>query len=205
MSRMARSAIMYDGCYAHVISRSIRKQKIFNDEEDFRVFIDLLGQSKKQASYRIFHYCLMHTHFHLAVQIPHLPDFSKAFQRLKSYYTYKYHTKYRLSGPIWRERFRGLLIENESYMYACGRYIERNPVEAGLVKRALEWPFSSCQYYETGKADGIVDGYPSDTLPAMPKHMDLEDRSLFECGAGIGSNFFKLQLMEAVKESAGEI
>lgn len=205
MSRMARSAVMYDGCYAHVISRSIRKQTIFNDEDDFRVFLDLLVQSKKQARYHIFHYCLMSTHFHLVVQIPHLNDFSKAFQRLKSYYTYKYHTKYRFSGPIWRERFRSLLIESEPYMYACGRYVEHNPVEAGLVERALDWPFSSCQYYEKGKADGIVDGYPQGTLPSIPKHMDRKDRLLFERGAVIGSNYFKFQLKETLKGSVGDI
>lgn len=205
MSRMARSAFMYDGCYAHVISRSIRKQAIFNDEEDFRVFLGLLSRSKKEAGYRIFHYCLMSTHFHLAVQIPHLTDFSKAIQRLKSYYTYKYHTKYRLSGPIWRERFRSLLIESEPYMYACGRYIEHNPVEAGLVDMALDWPFSSCQYYEAGKPDGITDGYPRDTLPGIPKDMDIQDRSLFERGAVIGSNYFKFQLKETMKGPAGDV
>ncbi len=205
MSRMARSAFMYDGCYAHVISRSIRKQRIFNDEEDFRVFLDLLVQSKKEARYHIFHYCLMNTHFHLALQIPDLTSFSKAIQHLKSYYTYKYHAKYRLSGPIWRERFRSLIIENVPYMYACGRYIEHNPVEAGLVERALDWPFSSCQYYETGKADGITDGYPEDALPCIPKHMDIKDRSQFECGAAIGSNYFKFQLKETLKGAARDI
>ena len=203
MSRMARSAFMYDGCYAHVISRSIRKQAIFNDTEDYQVFLDMLVQSKKEAQYRIFHYCLMSTHFHLAVKVANLTNFSKALQRLKSCYTYKYHAKYRLSGPIWRERFRSLLIENEPYMYACGRYIEHNPVEAGLVTRALDWPFSSCQYYENKKADGITDGYPNDTLKNVPKHIDINDRSLFERGAVIGSNCFKFQLKETMKKAAG--
>lgn len=81
----------------------------------------------------------------------------------------------------------------------------RNLVEAGLVTRAIDWPFSSCQYYEGKKADGISDGYPQDVLPSVPKHMDNKDQSLFERGAVIGSNYFKFQLKETMKGTAGDI
>ena len=131
MARLTRSQLLFGGCYAHVISRSIGKNKVFKDGQDFETFRGLLLKAKQESGFQIFHYCFMHTHFHRAVKIPDVSRFSKGLQKLKSQYIYKYHTKYRESGPIWRERFRSLLIENEAYLYACGQYIENNPVKAG--------------------------------------------------------------------------
>src|ERR1017187_6515265 len=116
MSRVLRNQLLYQGCYAHVISRSIRQLKLFNDEEDFQFFKGLLIQAKTQAKFKIYHYCFMQTHFHLAVRMGDLKDFSFAIRDVKRDYAYKFHTKYKLSGPIWRERFKSLLIENEDYM-----------------------------------------------------------------------------------------
>lgn len=130
--RIARTELLYAGCYAHVISRSIRKLKIFKDHEDFQSFKDELFIEKRKSGFKVFHYCLMQTHFHLAVNIPDVAAFSRSLANLKSRYTSLFHAKYHLSGPIWRERYKSLLIENEAYLLACGRYkssraTRRNP------------------------------------------------------------------------------
>jgi len=92
MSRAKRSQLLYPGCYAHIISRSIRKEKVFKEPEDFKYFV---------------------------VQIFSWEEFAKALNYLKKRYVFYYHAKYRLSGPIWRERYKSLLIEDELYLHTC--------------------------------------------------------------------------------------
>jgi len=189
-ARLMRNDLLYDGCYAHVISRSIGKQNILRDQEDLNKFLKILNEAKKDSGFRLFHYCLMPTHFHIAVSIPEVRSFSKAIQQLKSRYIYYYHFKYRASGPAWRERFKSLIIENDSYMYACGIYIENNPVAAGIVKNSVEWKYSSKRYY-CGEEDDLVDSYGTKNLPGIPDELDLCDEEVFENEIGIGSGYFK--------------
>ena len=126
----------------------------------------------------------------------------RALQKLKSQYVYQFHAKYRLSGPIWRERFRSLLIEDEAYLYACGQYIENNPVKAGLVRESLEWKFSSSRHYLKGEADPVVDGYETASLPQLPSDVGSNDEEAFEKGRAIGSSYFRFRFKEMHKGGA---
>jgi REP element-mobilizing transposase RayT len=196
MPRIARSQLLYDGCYAHIISRSIRKEKIFKDSEDFELFLNLLHELKDKSRFKIFHYCLMQTHFHLVVQIHSVQLFAKGLNQLKSRYIYAFHTKYKISGPIWRERYKSLLIEDERYLLACGNYVENNPVKAGLVQQVEDWKYSSGQHYLNKRKDMLVDGYNSLNITDQ---LDLLSEEDFEQGHGIGSDFFKFQLKGKLK------
>lgn len=98
MPRIAREVLLYDGCYAHVISRSIRKEKIIKDQEDFLTFLKVLKTAKQQSSFQLFHYCIMHTHFHLAIMIPNVTAFARTIQYIKSQYCFKYHANTMLAG-----------------------------------------------------------------------------------------------------------
>ena len=198
MSRIARYDVLYKDCYAHVISRSIRKLKLFKDDEDFMFFKKLLCQAKRKAEFKIYHYYLMQTHFHLAVRMGDLKDFSSAIRDVKRDYTYQFHSKYKLSGPVWRERFKSLLIENEDYLYTCGKYIEENPVKAGIVKQSADWIYSSSRHYELNESDELVDGYAEECKEVEGVALDKEE---FEGGSVIGSSFFRFQFFESRKNS----
>ena len=189
MSRKARSQILYNGCYAHIISRSIRKLKVFRNFEDFELFLKVLIDLKSSGSFKIFHYCLLHTHFHLVVEILSVKEFSKCLNWLKSRYVCAFHTKYRLSGPIWRERYKSLLIENDKYLFACGKYVENNPVDAGLVEENKDWKYSSARHYEEGIADSLIDKYEQ---PVLIEDLNIKDKNEFEKGDGIVQNFLIL-------------
>jgi putative transposase len=198
MSRLSRNRLLYPGCYAHIISRSIRKLKLFKDDKDFEFFKELLIQAKSKAKFKIHHYCFMQTHFHLAVRMGDLKDFSFAIRDVKRDYACQFHTKYKLSGPIWRERFKSLLIEDEKYLYACGKYIEGNPVKSQLVKQGTDWGYSSSQYYELSQKDELVDRYARDVRNYKEEVMNGMD---FESGSVIGSDFFRFQFFENRKRS----
>lgn len=198
MSRVSRSELLYSGCYVHVISRSIRKLKLFHEAKDFLYFKELLIKAKKNGKFKVYHYCLMQTHFHLVVKMDDLRCFSSALRDVKRNYAYQFHLKYKLSGPIWRERYKSLLIENEKYLYACGRYIEDNPVKAKIAKEGIDWVYSSGRYYELKEADELVDGYDQD----FKKNEELlRDGQKFESGSVIGSDFFKFQFFQSRKRS----
>lgn len=199
MPRIARDVLLYDGCYVHVISRSIRKAKIIKDQEDFLAFLKILKTAKQQSGFQLFHYCIMHTHFHLAVMAPDVTLFSKAIQYIKGQYCLKYHAKYHVSGPIWRGRFKSLLIEDENYLKVCGEYIEYNPVKAGLVEQAEDWQFSSSRCYNAHKKDDLVDVYDVVGNPKKVHDVCLEDKRYFEGGTAIGSPYFQYQIREKLK------
>ena len=69
MPRLLRKDVLFGGCFAHIISRSIRKMKLFKDDEDFQIIHELFIYSKEKFHYKIHHYCLMPTHFHLVVRM----------------------------------------------------------------------------------------------------------------------------------------
>ena len=196
MARIPRKLILYDGCYAHVFSRSIEKRRIFETKDDFEFFKNLLFEVKETYQFRLHHYCLLNTHFHLVVMIETTEAFSKALQLIKKKYTHWYNVNHKRFGPLWRDRFKSLLIEDEAYLYACGLYIERNPVKAGLVSKAEDWEYSSSAYYFLGKEDPIVEGYD---LPTLPKDFDINDTNHFIRGIGIGRPLFKLYLKEGAE------
>ena len=199
MPRLLRKDVLSGGCFAHVISRSIRKMKLFKDDEDFQTIRELLIYTRRQYHYRIHHYSLMQTHFHLVVSMDAVDEFSKAMQFVKSQYSLKCHTKYHLSGPIWRERYRSLLIEDECYLKACGHYIEDNPVKAGLVNHAKDWKYSSFRFYNYDVNDKLIDRYTADRNATGYIKEEIEGEEFFENGTVIGSPFFRFQFYEKIK------
>lgn len=194
MARRTRSDILYDGCFAHVFSRSLGKRKIFAGSGDFEYFLSLLKQSRGIFKFKVYHYCLMHTHFHLAVEIPELENFSRAMQRVKWFYTKYFNKRRNRWGPLWRERFKSMLIENEEYLYACGRYIEQNPVKAGLVDDETRWPYSSARFYQNNETDELVERAVCRKLPDDSEFREEE----FTRGWLIGSGWFKFKHLKGV-------
>ena len=199
MPRKARSTILYDGCYAHVFSRSIEKKFIFKEEEDLDAFGGLLLAAKRKFGFHIFHYCLLHTHFHLAVGLGKLDDFSAAMKWLKWQYTQGYNREKKRRGTVWQGRFNSLVIEDENYLRACGLYIERNPIEAGIVARPIDWRYSSSRFYECGTKDSLVDRYEWGGV--LPNLEGSSGKNFFEKGLGIGDALFQIHLKDGTYES----
>lgn len=197
MTRRARSAILYDHCYVHIFSRSIEKRFIFKTDLDFRTFKQQLSEAKREGRFHLFHYCLMHTHFHLAVGLGAAEEFSKAMKWLKRQYTLYYNKACKRRGAVWQGRFSSLVIEDARYLRACGVYIEDNPVKAGLVRRADEWGYSSARYYHARQPDELVDPYEWDGGAA---EIDADQEQFFERGSAVGSPIFRLQAREAVSD-----
>jgi REP element-mobilizing transposase RayT len=144
----------YLGAVYHVILRGNSGQEIFFDAGDRTRFFLLLQESVERFGLRIHAFCLMTTHLHLAIQVGDIP-LSRIMQNIGFRYTQFINRKYRRAGHLFQGRYKGLMIDADSYLLALIRYIHLNPFRAGMVSRPEEYPWSSHPSYL-----GIVPGPP---------------------------------------------
>ena len=196
MPRIPRQQYLQPNGYYHVISRTINQAVILKDLDDFGHFKTLMQQAKRQFPLHLFHYALMGTHFHFVVQVIKPEDLPGHLRYLKWYYTQWARKKYGWKGPLWRERYRSLPIEDEHYLAVCGLYLELNPVRAGLCQEPAEYPLSSARKYYLGYPDSLVDDYAvpsaSGSLLSLAREPALVDW-MFTRSPAIGSEAFVKQ------------
>ncbi len=145
-----------DNAIYHIFARGNNKQRIFRDGEDYPVYKTILQKAKRLYSFELYHYCLMTNHVHLFLRITEGTTLPKLMHRVQLGYARYHRKKYRYCGHLFQGRFRSLRIPEESYYLQCGRYIERNPVKANMVKTAAEYLWSSAAYYVHGRKDELL-------------------------------------------------
>mgnify|MGYP001336658477 CR=1 FL=1 len=142
MARLRRLVI--PGCPHHVIQRGNRRQRVFFSEEDKAFYLTLLGRQAAKHGIAIWAYCLMDNHTHL-VAVPESKDsFTRAIAELHRRYTLVINTREDWKGYLWQGRFISYPMD-EAHAYRTVRYVERNPVRAGLVSRAETYEWSSAR------------------------------------------------------------
>jgi putative transposase len=112
---------------------------------------------------KIYHWCIMRTHFHILIEMADPRGISCLMAGISRAYTHYHHKNHGTSGFLWKGRFGLQPIHKEQYLLACGRYIERNPVRAHIVEEASRYPFSSAGFYCLGARDGITREDPTYT------------------------------------------
>ena len=152
--------VFKDEGYYHVISRGNNQEPVFLSDNDFRVFKQAVLEAKLKYPFKLFHYCLMPNHVHLLLQVSKGRELSKIMHLILLIYSRWFKKQTGHTGHLWQGRFRSPLIDKESYMLECGRYVERNPVIAGIVKTPEDYVWSSHPHYAHGTADPLVDDDP---------------------------------------------
>ncbi|MFC1746545.1 transposase [Candidatus Riflebacteria bacterium] len=162
MSRKARSFIIGEGNYYHVYSRFSCHRYLLRNRAGKKIFLQLLSRYCKKYNVLIHGYCLMDNHFHILCSIGEGGNLSKAFGKVKELYSRWYHARNEKSdGPLWKERFRSSLIEDDYSALNVLRYIENNPVRAKLSSVPWDYTFSSNRFYIMDKYDSILTPLPS--------------------------------------------
>jgi putative transposase len=156
MPRAARSRLWTDAACYHVINRGHARETVFHDDDDCAYFLQLLQRYGATFELRLYHYCLMQNHFHLLLQLPEPRRLSRCMAGLLVAYWHHYRRRYGLVGHLFQGRFKSPAIEADSYLLSCGRYIERNPLQMGLVAEAWQYRWSSCAAYALGKSDPLL-------------------------------------------------
>jgi putative transposase len=141
MPRTARAA-QGGFCY-HILNRGNGRRTVFHKDGDFAAFVKLLRQAGERSPVRLLAYCLMPNHFHLALWPQRDGELSDYMMWLLTAHVRRYHQHYHSSGHVWQGRFRAFAVQEDEHLLTVLRYIERNPVRAGLVPRAQDWPWSS--------------------------------------------------------------
>jgi len=142
----------------HVISRGNNRDWVFREDEDFRKFLEIVCRYKERDGFKLYHWVLMNNHFHFLLETPEEGSLSKIMQGINLAYTIWFNRKYRRVGHLWQDRFKSFLVQKDSrYLLECGRYIERNPVRAGLVGHPGDYVWSSFKVHGKGKSDDMTD------------------------------------------------
>ena len=153
MARLAR--IVVPGLPHHVTQRGNRRQKVFFEDGDYALYRDLLAERCRKAGVAVWSYCLMPNHVHL-VLVPATEDgLALALGETHRRYTGFVNARMRVTGHLFQGRF-GSVVMDEPHLLAAARYVALNPVRAGLVRRARDWPWSSVRAHLKGRDDGLV-------------------------------------------------
>jgi putative transposase len=156
------------GGYAyHGLNRAVGRATLFHKDADYAAFEKVLRQAKEWQPMRMLGYCLMPNHWHLVLWPEHDGDLSEFLRWLTVTHTQRYHAHYHSAGtgPLYQGRFKSFPIEEDEHLLTVLRYVERNPLRAGLVRRAETWRWSSLWHRAQGHANAFLDNGPG-PLPA---------------------------------------
>ncbi len=149
------------GVSAHLIKRGNNRAPVFSRGEDYEHFLGLVRNAAERHDTAVHAYVLMTNHIHL-IATPEsetsIPGFMKHVAERYSWY---FNTTYDRSGTPWDGRYRALLLLDERYWLTCLRYVEQNPVRAGMVLRAEDYAWSSFRTHALGESQEWLHGHPS--------------------------------------------
>jgi putative transposase len=157
MPRTAR--IVIPGAPHHVTQRGNRREPVFFEDGDHARYLAFLRQASVTSGIEIWAYCLMPNHVHMIVLPSHEDGLRDLFADAHRRYTNFINWRQQWTGHLWQGRFASVAMDEEHLGYAL-RYVAQNPVRAGLVKSAQDWPHSSVRAHVEGKSDGVVDVGP---------------------------------------------
>lgn len=150
----------------HVINRGNNRAPVFHDDEDYAAFLQAVGDLKQRRPFVLDGYCLMPNHIHLLIR-PLETSISRIMQSLLVSHTQRYHRRHRSGGHVWQGRFKSPVIQDDDHVLTVLRYIEANPLRAGMVESAGDYRWSSFAAHGLGRPDPLLD--PLADYEAMAK------------------------------------
>lgn len=154
MTRIPR--LVVPGVAHHITQRGNRRQTTFFRAFDYEVYRQLLAEQCQKESVAVWTYCLLPNHVHLIAVPSSESSLARAVGEAHRRYTTMVNRREGWTGCLWQGRFASFAMD-EAHLYVATRYVLLNPVRAGLVERAEEWPYSSARAHLGGAADDLVD------------------------------------------------
>ncbi len=154
MARLPRLTL--PGYPHHVIQRGNNRQAIFKTAADHQFLLDLIDENAKKLGVDVHAYVLMTNHFHLLVTPQTGTGLPQMMQAVGRSYVRYFNDQQARSGSLWEGRYRSTLIQTDRYLLACMAYMDLNPVRAGMVGVALDYPWSSHGFYVGTRSDKLI-------------------------------------------------
>ena len=164
----------------HVIERGNNRQPIFCRARDQEFYLEKLMQAANEHVCQLHAYVQMTNHVHLLVSPARQDGLDKMMQMLGRYYVQYFNYNYHRTGTLWEGRYKASLISSEQYLFTCTRYIELNPVRAGMVEAPGEYSWSSYHHNALGKSDPLIQPHLEyDKLGKISEERQMAYRLLF--------------------------
>jgi putative transposase len=164
MARIPRS-LVGDMIY-HILNRANNRDVIFQEEKDYSIFEKIIFEGKEKFPINIFSFCIMPNHWHFVLSGEVGDNISNFMRWITHTHTQRWHTKYKSVGygHVYQGRYKSFPIEKDDHFIQVCRYVERNPLRAGLVEKAEDWKWSSLWIKKCGteKQKTLLSSWPVD-------------------------------------------
>jgi putative transposase len=208
MPRAAR-VIVVDVPY-HVTQRGNRKQDVFYSDGDYRMYLAWLNDYAERYGLEILAYCLMPNHVHIVAIPRQLNSMANTMRILDKRHSDAINAAFDWTGHLWQSRYFSAALD-ETHLWNAVRYVERNPVRAGIVEKAEDYPWSSAAFH-LGKRPsriiksntewgGVVEGWAEALASPEAEEMLHQIRSRTHCGFPCGDEEFIARMSDACGQS----
>lgn len=146
----------FPGAVYHVTARGNERRSVFRDDRDREDYLARIAFYRDKFRFRLLSYCLMTNHVHLAIRTAEAP-LSRIMAGLHSSYTQRFNRRHRRVGHLFQGRYKSFVVQEDQYLLALIRYVHRNPVRAGIVRHAADYPWSSDRFLRKGRGPAWLD------------------------------------------------
>jgi putative transposase len=155
-----RRRLQIPGTPHHVIQRGVNRVDIFRSESDYECFLAILRNATVKHQTDVHTYVLMSNHVHL-IATPQIEDgLSVTMKNVGETYVRYFNRRYERTGGMFDGRYRSLPIDSDRYWFTCMRYVELNPIRAGMVTRPEDYRWSSYRYHALGETNDLIVPHP---------------------------------------------
>ena len=151
-----RPRIQLNGVPLHIVQRGHNREPCFFSEEDYTSYLHWLDEALGDNQCQLHGYALMTNHVHLLLTPKRAEAVPRLIMSLGLRYVQYINKTYRRTGTLWDSRYKSSLVQAETYLLACMRYIELNPVRAGMVPQPGDYPWASYQSNAHGEPNRLV-------------------------------------------------
>jgi putative transposase len=210
MPRIAR--IVGAGYPHHIVQRGNNRERVFTDSGDYERYLSFLLKYSEEKEAAVLAYCLMPNHIHLLVKPSEEEALPKMMQGITLCYSKYFNGENGRTGRLWECRYHSTVIDGDNYLWTVSKYIENNPVRAGVVKRPEDYPYSSAKAHILGRRDpllkeplfvdkGELKEYRSFIRSEQDKNIIEEIRKQTRLGKPLGDGQFLKTLSEGLGRS----
>lgn len=132
----------FAGALYHITSRGDRREPIFDDDDDRNAWLSVLAEALDRFHATAYAYCLMGNHYHVVLQT-HRANLSRLMRHVNGVYTQRYNRRHGKVGHLFQGRFKAVLVDEEAYFLEVCRYVDLNPLRAGMVQHPRDWAWGS--------------------------------------------------------------
>jgi putative transposase len=155
-----RPRILLDAVPLHIVQRGHNREPCFFAEEDFHTYLHWLGEALREHDVALHAFVLMTNHVHLLLTPKRAERVPRLVISLGRRYVQYINRSYRRTGTLWDSRYKSSVVQAETYLLACQRYIELNPVRAAMVDDPAHYRWSSYRSHALGQASSILTPHP---------------------------------------------